>query len=72
MFRCVRRALPGSSFQIAETFPCHGVGGGRHIGIGIRGLTFQSMPTRFLIIGALLTALVILVGVGVWFLLGIL
>ena len=30
------------------------------------------MPTRYLIVGALITALVILVGVGVWFLLGVL
>ena len=31
-----------------------------------------AMPTRYLILAALLTALVILVGVGVWFLLGVL
>ena len=30
------------------------------------------MPTRYLIIACLITALVILVGVGVWFLLGVL
>jgi len=30
------------------------------------------MPTRYLIVGALITALVILVGVGLWFLLGVL
>lgn len=30
------------------------------------------MPTRYLIFGALVTALVILVGVGLWFLLGVL
>ena len=35
-------------------------------------LSCTSMPTRFLIVGALITALVILVGVGLWFLLGIL
>ena len=29
------------------------------------------MPTRYLIVGALITALVILVGVGLWFLLGV-
>lgn len=30
------------------------------------------MPTRYLIIAALITAMVILVGVGAWFLLGVL
>lgn len=29
------------------------------------------MPTRFLIIASLITAMVILVGVGLWFLLGV-
>ena len=35
-------------------------------------LTWPGMPTRFLIIASLITALVILVGVGLWFLLGVL
>ena len=37
-----------------------------------RGATLGGVPTRYLIIGALVTALVILAGVGAWFLLGLL
>ena len=37
-----------------------------------RGATLGGVPTRYLIIGALATALVILAGVGAWFLLGLL
>lgn len=37
-----------------------------------RGATLGGVPTRYLIIGALVTALVILAGVGAWFLLGVL
>ena len=39
---------------------------------GPRRYPLAEMPTRYLIFGALVTALVILVGVGLWFLLGVL
>ena len=35
-------------------------------------LASPTMPTRYLMIASLITALVILVGVGTWFLLGVL
>ena len=38
----------------------------------VRAATLAPVPTRYLIIGALATALVILAGVGAWFLLGLL
>jgi len=44
---------------------------GREVGPR-RGATLGGVPTRYLIIGALATALVILAGVGAWFLLGLL
>ena len=47
-------------------------GGGVRAGGPRRGATLGGVPTRYLIIGALVTALVILAGVGAWFLLGLL
>ena len=38
----------------------------------VRRAILALVPTRYLIIGALATALVILAGVGAWFLLGLL
>ena len=46
---------------------------GHWVGLGLPSHYPRAcMPTRYLIFGALVTALVILVGVGLWFLLGVL